>query len=223
LLRVKGVDAAPNMGFFAERLTGIVSHGSDTIFRGVHRVSAAHSVTATSAAPAGIVVGRHWDIDPGREVRYADDAQYAEHLRELLQRAVAVRLRGLDRAAVLLSSGIDSASVVGLASRVNPGGVPVQVRAYNLAFPDFPDANEEPGARRTATHFAVPFLSVALQPATPQHHLERVRQLEDTAPGSLGVSDDVLAASMAHDGCAWCCRASAATSGLRAPICTRPT
>jgi len=201
LLRVNGVDTAPNLGFFAERLTGIVSHASDTIFRGVHRVPAAHAVTATSAAPAGIVVARHWDIEPRHELRYADDAQYAEHLRELCQRAVTARLRGVDRAAVLLSSGIDSASVVGLASRVNPVGVPVQVRAYNLAFPDFPDANEEPGARRIANHFGVPFFSVALQPATPQHHLERVRQLEDTAPGNLGVSDDVLAASMARDGC----------------------
>src|SRR5262245_42107335 len=74
LLRVKGVDAAPNLGFFAERLTGIVSHGSETIFRGVHRVPAAHAVMATSADPAGIVVARHWDIDPGRELRYADEA-----------------------------------------------------------------------------------------------------------------------------------------------------
>jgi asparagine synthase (glutamine-hydrolysing) len=198
---VNGVDDAPNLGFFAERLTGIVSHGSDTIFRGVHRVPAAHAVTATSAAPAGIVVGRHWDIDPGREVRYADDAQYAEHLRELLQRAVTARLRGLDRAAILLSSGLDSASVAGVASRTNPGGSPVEVRTYNHAFPDFPDADEEPSARRTAAHFAVPFVSVALQPATPRIHLERVAQLEDTVPGALGVGDDVLMASMARDGC----------------------
>src|SRR4051812_18153564 len=59
LLRVKGVDGTPNLGFLAERLTGIVSHRSDTVFAGVQRVPAAHAVTATSSAPAGIVVAAH--------------------------------------------------------------------------------------------------------------------------------------------------------------------
>jgi asparagine synthase (glutamine-hydrolysing) len=201
LLRMKGVDATPNLGFFAERLTGIVSHRSDTVFAGIQRVPAAHAVTATSAVPAGIVVAPHWDIDPGRELRYADEDQYGEHLRELVERAVTARLRGLDRAAVLLSSGLDSASVAGVASRVNPRGSPVEVRTYNLGFPDCPDADEEPGARRAAKYFAVPFLSVGVQPGTPQDDLERATRLEDTIPGAFGVGEGVLTASMAHDGC----------------------
>lgn len=198
LLRVNGVDASPNLGFFAERLTGIVSHPSDTIFRGVQRVPAAHVVTAT---PVGITVARHWDIHPARELRYADDSQYAEHLRELCERAVAARLRGVDRAAVLLSSGLDSSSVLAIASRANPGGRPVAVRAYTHAFPECPEADEEPGARRTASHFGVPLASVALARANPVRHLERASRIQDTMPGALGVSDDVLAARMADDGC----------------------
>jgi asparagine synthase (glutamine-hydrolysing) len=198
LLCVSGIDASPNLGFFAERLTGIVSHPSDTIFRGVQRVPAAHVVTAT---PAGVAVARHWDIDPGRELRYADESQYAERLRELVDLAVRARLRGLDRAAVLLSSGIDSSSVVGMASRANPGGCPVDVRAYTHSFPDFPDADEEPGAKRTASYLAVPFRSVVFEPAGPQHHLRRASELQDTVPGALGVSDDALTRRMADDGC----------------------
>jgi asparagine synthase (glutamine-hydrolysing) len=198
LLCVSGIDASPNLGFFAERLTGIVSHPADTIFRSVQRVPAAHVVTAT---PAGVAIARHWDIDPGRELRYADDAQYAEHLRALCERAVAARLRGLDRAAVLLSSGLDSSSVVAIASRANPGGRPVDVRAYNHAFPESPEADEGPGARRTAAHFAVPIVFVALEPASPERHLERAGRIGDTIPGALGVSDDVLAARIGDDGC----------------------
>ena len=201
LLLVTGVDSAPNLGFFAERLTGIVSHRSDTIFRGVQRVPAAHVVTATSAAPADIVVAPHWDIDPGHELRYADDAQYAEHLRELYERALVARLRGLDRAAVLLSSGLDSSSIVAMASRADRGQSRVHLRAYNHAFPDYPDADEETGARRTATYFAVPFVSVPFQPASPADHLERARRLHDTLPGVLGVSDDTVTERMVEDGC----------------------
>ncbi len=201
LLRVKGVDGAPNLGFFAERLTGIVSHRSNTIFAGVQRVPAAHVVTATSTAATGIIVGPHWDIDPARELRYADEAQYAEHLLELVERAVAARLRGLERVAVLLSSGLDSASIAGTACRGNPRGSPVEVRAYNLGFPACPDADEEPGARRTAKHLGAPFLSVALRPSIPQDDLERATHLEDTMPGAFGVGEGVLTASMARDGC----------------------
>jgi asparagine synthase (glutamine-hydrolysing) len=198
LLRVNGVDVRPNLGFVAERLSGVVSHQSDTIFSGIHRVSAAHAVIAT---PAGITLNRHWDIDPRHEIRYGNDAEYAEHLRELLTRSVTARLRGLDRAAVLLSSGLDSSSVVAIASRTNPLGRPSEVRAYNISMPECPDADEEAGARRVARHCGVSLVAVPLQAGSIQYQLDRARCLEDTTPGSLGSSDDVLAARMAGDGC----------------------
>jgi asparagine synthase (glutamine-hydrolysing) len=198
LLCVSGVDTSPNLGFFAERLTGIVSHRSDTIFHGVQRVPAAHAVIAT---PAGVAVMRHWDIDPGRELRYTDSSEYGEHLRELCGQAVAARLRNLDRVAVLLSSGLDSSSVVAMASRASRAGRPVPVRAYTHAFPDCPEADEEPGARRTASHFGVPLVSVAPGPANAAGQVERASRLQDTIPGAIGIGDDVLATRMADDGC----------------------
>jgi asparagine synthase (glutamine-hydrolysing) len=198
LLRIAQVDARPNLGFFAERLSGVVSHQSDTIFSGIQRVPAAHAVVVTSA---GVSVVRHWDIDPAREIRYADEAEYAEQFRELLTRAVAVRLRGLDRAAVLLSSGVDSSSVVATAAHANAGGRPAEIRTYNHSLPDYPDADEEAGARRVAAHCGVPFTAVPFQAASIQYQLDRAARLEDTTPGSLGSSDDVLAAGMTGDGC----------------------
>jgi asparagine synthase (glutamine-hydrolysing) len=198
LLRVAGVDAAPNLGFFGERLTGIASHPSDTIFRGIHRVPAAHAAAATAS---GISVTAHWTIEPGREVRYADDRQYAEHLRDLCERAVSARLRGVDRAAVLLSSGVDSSSVLALAAHAADLGRPVDVRAYNHALPGLADSDEGPGAQRTASHLGVPFVSVPFQPASLDYHRERAGWIEDTMPGSLGVSEDTLSARIAGDGC----------------------
>ena len=162
LLRVAGVDGGPNLGFVGERLSGFVSHPSDTIFLGIHRVPAAHLLTATSP---DVRLVRHWDIDPHRELRYADDEEYAEHLRELYGRAIGARLRGLDRAAVLLSGGVDSSSIVGMVSRLNPGGRPVDVRAYNHALRGFPDADEEQDAERVARHCGVPFVPIPFQGA----------------------------------------------------------
>jgi asparagine synthase (glutamine-hydrolysing) len=198
LLRVGGVNSGPNLGFLGERLSGIISHPSDTIFLGIHRVPAAHLATATSS---DVRLVRHWDIDPHRELRYADDEEYAEHLRELCGRALGARLRGLDRAAVLLSGGVDSSSVVGIASRENPGSRPVEVRAYHHALRGFPDADEEPDAERVARYCGVPFVPVPFQGANLDHHLDNARRLEDTIPGTLGTSDDTLASRMAGDGC----------------------
>ncbi len=197
LLRVAGVDGGPNLGFLGERLSGLVTHQSDTIFLGIHRVPAAHLLTATSP---DVRLVQHWEIDPHRELRYADDAQYAEHLRELYGRAIGARLRGLDRASVLLSGGLDSSSIVGMASRLNPGGRPVEVRAYNHALRGFPDSDEERDAERVARHCGVPFVPIPFQGADLDHHLDNARRLEDTMPGALGASDDTLASRMANDG-----------------------
>ena len=192
LLRAHGVDASPNMGFVGERLSGFASHPSETIFRGIQRVPAAHVLTASPAAPAGTLT-RYWDIDPRRELRYADDAQYAEHLQELYGRAVTARLRGLNKVAVLLSGGVDSSSIAGVASRLNPGGSPVEVRTYHHSLRGYPDADEEQHAERVARHCGLPFVSVPFEGADLDHHLENARRLEDTIPGIFGLSDDELA------------------------------
>jgi asparagine synthase (glutamine-hydrolysing) len=199
LLRAKGVDASPNMGFIGERLSGFASHPSETIFRGIQRVPAAHMLTASPVAPAGTLTC-HWEIDPRRELRYADDAQYAEHLQELYSRAVSARLRGLSKVAVLLSGGVDSSSIAGLASRLNPGGSPVEVRTYHHSLRGYPDADEEQHAESAARHCGIPFVSVPFEGADLDHHLDNARRLEDTTPGTFGLSDDKLASRISDDG-----------------------
>jgi asparagine synthase (glutamine-hydrolysing) len=200
LLRVGRVDGGPNMGFLGERLSGLVSHQSDTIFLGVQRLPAAHVLTASPASPIDIRLARHWDIDPGRELRYADDAQYAEHLSELYERAVRARLRGVEKAAVLLSGGVDSSSVVGVASRPEASHPAPAIRAYHHALSAFADADEEPYAVCVARHCGVPVVSVPFQTADVHHYLDTAQRLEDTIPGTPGLSTDILALRMSDDG-----------------------
>ena len=199
LLRMTDVDVRPNMGFVGERLSGFAAHPSETIFRGIQRVPSAHLLTASPAVPAGTLT-RHWEIDPRRELRYADDGQYAEHLQELYGRAVAARLRGLTKVAVLLSGGVDSASIAGVASRLNTGGSRVEVRAYHHSLRGYPDADEEQQAESVARHCGIPFISVPFKGADLDHHLGNARRLEDTIPGTFGLSDDERALRMSADG-----------------------
>jgi asparagine synthase (glutamine-hydrolysing) len=65
--------------------------------------------------------------------------------------------------------------------------------------PECPDADEEAGARRVADTARV--VSRGPLQAASINISSTARALKDTTPGSLGSSDDVLAARMAGDGC----------------------
>ncbi|MFI5179020.1 MAG: asparagine synthetase B family protein [Vicinamibacterales bacterium] len=196
LLRVSEVDRRPDMGFVAECVAGIIVSRSDTIFRGVRRVPAAHVATATSD---GIRVVRYWDVDPGRQIRYADDREYPERLRELYDDAVRARVRGVDRVAIALSGGVDSSSVLGVTARVTRGG-PVGVGAYTHALRGFADADEERYAEAAARHCDVPLVAIPFESTGLASYRSTARRLEDTMPGTLGSGDLALAARASADG-----------------------
>ena len=89
---------------------------------------AAHLATFTSTSPVARLT-QYRDIDPSREIRYTDSCEYSEHLRSLYVEALRARLRGVDRAAVLLSGGVDSSSVVGIVSTLGSASALIDVRA----------------------------------------------------------------------------------------------
>ena len=79
----------------------------------VARVPAGHLLRADRR---GVRLQRFWDIDPERRIRYRRPEEYRQHLRSLLQRAVADRLRsGAGVVASQMSGGMDSTTVTALA------------------------------------------------------------------------------------------------------------
>ena len=178
----------------------MISHPSETIFRGITRVPAAHLATFTSTSPVARLT-QYWDIDPSREIRYTDSREYSEHLRSLYVEALRARLRGVDRAAILLSGGVDSSSVVGIVSTLGSASAPIDVRAYTHALRGFPDADEEQYAERVARFCGVPMVAIPFEGADVHHHREAAAGLEDTSPGMLGRSDFTLANRITFDGC----------------------
>ncbi|MGD0076630.1 MAG: asparagine synthetase B, partial [Candidatus Binataceae bacterium] len=67
----------PNEGMVAEYLTGSIVNTEDTLYRGVVRLPACHLLVVQPGA--SVRKRRYWDIDPGVEIRYQTDEQYAEH------------------------------------------------------------------------------------------------------------------------------------------------
>ena len=84
-----------------------------TTFRDIRRVPPAH--TLTWSRDGGCRLHRYWEL-PIDEPVYRKDADYAAELRQLLDRAVADRVRG-ERAGVFFSGGLDSTAVAATARR----------------------------------------------------------------------------------------------------------
>ncbi len=97
-----------NEGMIGEYLACAVRSQEETLYRNVFRLPPAHVIEVSSGR---MRMWRYWNIDPGREIRYGEEGDYAEHLRDLLREAVRCRLRSTAPVGVMLSGGLDSSSV----------------------------------------------------------------------------------------------------------------
>jgi asparagine synthase (glutamine-hydrolysing) len=102
-----------------------------TSFLDVQRLPAAHFLTCEQQK---ISIRRYWDLSVTTPVHYSRDAEYVERFVELLDIAVADRLRA-QNIAVQMSGGLDSPTVAASARRVMArNGGACGLRAYTEAF-----------------------------------------------------------------------------------------
>jgi asparagine synthase (glutamine-hydrolysing) len=127
LVRYDGSTPEPNERMVAEYLTRIVDK-EETLLDGVVRLPPAHSLTVDASR---LRKWRYWDVDPDRRIEYSDDREYVEHLTELLTRSVRARLRSASRVGVMLSGGLDSSTVLGMARTL--GATSDTPTAYSLS------------------------------------------------------------------------------------------
>ena len=91
-----------------------------TPYIGIHSVPPSSSVLLR---PGKHIVGKYWDFDPGKRIRYRTDAEYEEHFRSVLATAVQRRLRSDRPVLAELSGGMDSSSIVCMADIVIARGI----------------------------------------------------------------------------------------------------
>jgi asparagine synthase (glutamine-hydrolysing) len=102
---------------------------TSTFFQDVFRLPPAHTLTVS---PRGMSITRYWKPEPGPELRLTSDREYEEAFLEPFREAVRCRLRGGDAVGSMLSGGLDSSSIVGVARalRKEAGGPPF--RTYSV-------------------------------------------------------------------------------------------
>ena len=136
---------------------GFKQDHSATAFADIHSLPPAHSLVFEGGQ---LRVQRYWSL-PVEPVRFRRPEEYRERYLELLQAAVADRLR-TPRAAILLSGGIDSPSIAAIAkARLTPcpaaaRGNPPFFKAYTVVYDRLIDHDERRWAGAVADHLGIP-------------------------------------------------------------------
>ncbi|MFN3387870.1 MAG: asparagine synthetase B family protein [Allosphingosinicella sp.] len=152
------IPPAPDRQAMADFIALLPETGSESFFAGIEKVRGGHVV---EVGPGGLVSRRYWH-PPSATLRLKRPDDYAEAMREQMDRAVAARLRGCGgRVASQLSAGLDSSTVTATAARLltGEGG---RVTAFTaVPRPGFPDpglrgrfADEGPLAAEVAALYA---------------------------------------------------------------------
>jgi asparagine synthase (glutamine-hydrolysing) len=130
--------------------------GSATLFEGIRRLDPA---TALSFGEGAIRQERYW------QPRFADpppggQADFALQVRDAFERAVRRRLDPDAPTGVLMSGGLDSASVAAVAAQQAPGAV----RAYSGIFPEHPAVDEAQLVRELRQTLGLPGVTAEVRP-----------------------------------------------------------
>lgn len=102
-----------------------------TPYKGIYSVPAGHAVCVGSE---GTKIHRFWSLPTGDEIRYRDQRRYEEELRALFREAISVRLQTESPVLAELSGGLDSSSVVSMASHLMRSGSARATRLSSVSF-----------------------------------------------------------------------------------------
>lgn len=131
----------PNEGVVGEFLANNITSKEETLYQQIFRIPPAHFLIVDNH---GIKKQRYWDFDPKKEVRYRNDAEYAEHFLELFTEVLTQHMRSDRPVGADLSGGLDSTSIVCLAHSLFKKGVLPKngFETFSLMFLDHKEADE---------------------------------------------------------------------------------
>lgn len=139
---------------------------AETFYDSIRRLPPGHVLEATAD---NVKISRHWWPTPEESAAGLPPAEAARKFEALYDQALE-RLVPLGRAGVLLSGGVDSASVAAAATTVSRKRALPDPIALSLVFPH-PEANEEAVQRSTAAALGIPQVMIPLAETVPDGKL----------------------------------------------------
>ena len=122
--------------------------GDRTLYAGIQRLQAGTCLTFDRR---GYSQRPYWRPCYRAPLRIAPE-EAAWKVRTLLRDTVTERLRGHDRAGILLSGGLDSSMVAAAAREAAPG---LDLVGYSMTFPDLPSVDESRLIQRVSEHIGI--------------------------------------------------------------------
>jgi len=154
-------------------LFGVNQDLSTTTFKDIQRLPPGHTLTVTKES---ITVQRYWTPELSSEVRFRDRNSYVERFSELLILAVKDRLR-TDRAAVLMSGGLDSTSVAAVACKHS------NLQACTVVYDELIPDEERYYSTAAANHLGIPITHVVA---------DRYSLFDEQVPGDMNQPEPFL-------------------------------
>ncbi len=154
-------------------LFGVNCDAATTTFRDIRRLPAAHAMTISSE---GLRIQRYWSAPTEGRIRYQRAEDYVEHFQILLQAAVADRTR-VDRAGILLSGGLDSATIAATARELARDTL--DLRAYTVVYESLVPDEDGEHARGVAEFLKIPQRCIPMDALQP---FERWNEPETMSP-----------------------------------------
>lgn len=154
ILRKPGFRAIPDWTSFQDYVTFQFVLGDRTLFEGIRKLEPGH-LLAVDLERSDLSVLKYWE--PSFEVDYSHTDQYfAETLRDLLEESVRIQLRSDVPVGAHLSGGLDSSTLVSLASRATSG----RLTAFHGRFAEGPEFEETEFARLVAEDAGVNLVEI---------------------------------------------------------------
>jgi asparagine synthase (glutamine-hydrolysing) len=160
ILAMPSVRNVLNEGMLAEIIADEWYSRDETLWAGIMRLVAAHTMTVTSRGP---ITDQYWAPDLWADLPCRTEEDYYEHYRELFFDAVRRLSRSHKSVGYEVSGGLDSSAVFCAAVALrNLDRLPAPgIEGYTIAFTDYAEANEISYARAVAEHVRVPIQEMA--------------------------------------------------------------
>ena len=121
LLAVLPETPAPNMRYLAQHVANAWYTHEETAWLGIKRLPPASSMSIDTDADAPDIQ-TYWELPTDVSIRYATDAEYIEHYKEVLTQSVIATAKTDAPLACDVSGGLDSSAIFCLADRLLESG-----------------------------------------------------------------------------------------------------
>ena len=158
LLAANAIRPALNVAALPEYLANRATGGDTTLFSGVRRLPAGHTLRWKDGK---VAIACYWDARPDdREDGSRSVAEHIDEWRELFRTSVRLRLMSDVPLGLFLSGGIDSSAIAGVMSQM----VAEPIKTFSVAF-NYPEASELEYARLAAQAFRTDHHEVLVEPS----------------------------------------------------------